>query len=315
MNEIREEPSPVRYDDEVDLGVIFRRLWGGKWLIVGTTLFATVIAVVISMMIPNVYRAEALLASNERERAGGLSALASQYGGLAGLAGINLDVGDPDKVVLGLEVLKSRKFISDFIERHDLLVPLIASRGWDEESGDLIIETNDYDLTAGEWVRDVRPPKKTIPSLQEAYEEFMEILSVSTNKKTGIVTVAVEHHSPILAKQWVDWLVDDLNANIMRQDVLDSELAIAYLNDQIANTSVAELRGLFYQLIEEQTKTLMLAEVTREYLLRTLDPAIVPEVKAKPNRPLLVILFTLLSFLISMMAVLISGYSRDRGAD
>lgn len=305
MTEQLQEQNAAQYDDEIDLRELFRTLWAGKWLISGTTFVAAVIAVIVALMMPNIYRADVLLASNHQEGAGALSALAAQYGGLASLAGINLNVGKADKTVLGLEVLKSRKFISKFIERHELLVPLIAAHGWDTETGDLKIDADDYDVTAKRWVRDVSPPKKTIPSLQEAYEEFMEILTVSTDKKSGLVTVAVEFYSPTMAKQWVDWLVDDLNAFIMQQDVTEAEQAIEYLNGQIANTSLAELQNVFFRLIEEQTKTVMLAAVSNEYLLKTLDPAIAPEEKARPKRALIAILGTLLGGMLGVMVVFV----------
>ena len=100
-------------------------------------------------------------------------------------------------------------------------------------------------------VREVRPPKKTIPSLQEAYEEFSEeVFSVRQDKKTGFVTLAVEHYSSTTAKQWVDWLVEDINSTIMKQDVEEAEQAIAYLNKQIEATSLAELHVVFFRLIE-----------------------------------------------------------------
>ena len=294
MNDSPQTQPPVTYDDEIDLRELFRSLWAGKWLISGITFVAAVIAVIVALMMPNIYRAEALLAPNSQDGAGGLSALAAQYGGLASLAGINLGGGSADKVALGLEILKSRKFISEFIERHDILVPLMAVDGWDEETGDLNIDADAYDVTAKRWIRDVSPPKKQIPSTQEAYRVFIKKFSVSQDTKSGFVNVEVEHYSPTVAKQWVDWLVDDLNAFIMQQDVTEAEEAIEYLNKQIANTSLAELQNVFFRLIEEQTKTVMLAKVSDEYLLKTLDPAVAPELKAKPMRTLIVILVTML---------------------
>ena len=112
MNESQQTQPPVPYDDEIDLRELFRVLWAGKWLIVGITFAVTLIAIIVSLMLPNIYRAEALLAPNDQDRAGGLSALAAQYGGLASLAGIDLSSGSNDKTALGLEILKSRKFIS-----------------------------------------------------------------------------------------------------------------------------------------------------------------------------------------------------------
>jgi uncharacterized protein involved in exopolysaccharide biosynthesis len=304
MNESQQIQTSAPYDDEIDLRELFRVLWAGKWLIGGITFAAAVIAVVIALVLPNIYRAEALLAPNDPEASGGLSALAAQYGGLASLAGINLGGGQADETALGLEILESRKFISKFIERHDILVPLMAARGWNSATGDLKIDPDDYDEAKGNWVRDVSPPRKTIPSLQEAYREFTSIMSVSQDKKTGFVTLSVENYSPALAKQWVDWLIEDLNSTIMAQDVAEAEQAIDYLRDQIESTSIADLRVVFSRLIEEQTKTIMLAKVSPEYMLRTVDPAIAPELKAKPKRPAIVFLGLFLGVLTGIIVAL-----------
>ena len=313
MNESPQTLPPASYDDEIDLRELFRVLWAGKWLIGGITLAAAAIAVIIALMLPNIYRAEALLAPNDQEGAGGLSALAGQYAGLASLAGIDLSAGSSDKTALGLEILKSRKFISEFIDRHDLLVPLIAAKRWDPDSGQLIIDTDDYDTAAEKWIRNARPPKETIPSLQEAYDEFMDILSVNQDKQSGMVTVAVDHYSPVVARNWVDWLIEDINSSIMRRDLADAEQAIEYLNKQIESTSLSELQNVFFSLIEEQTKTIMLAKVTDEYLLRTIDPAVISEEKSEPHRLLIATLGGVFGLLMGGLLALVSqGYQRLR---
>ena len=115
MNESQQTSPLASYDDEIDLRELFGVLWAGKWLIAGITSAATVIAVIVALILPNIYRAEALLAPNDQEGARGLSALAAQYSGLASLAGINIGSGAGDKTALGLEILQSRKLISEFI--------------------------------------------------------------------------------------------------------------------------------------------------------------------------------------------------------
>ena len=304
MSESQQSLSPNSDDDGLYLRELLGVIWEGKWLIGGITFVSTAIAVVVALVLPNIYRADALLAPNEQDGAAGLSSLAAQYGGLASLAGIDIGSGSNDKTASGLEILKSRKFITEFIERHEILVPLMAAKGWDSETGELVIDSDDYDLVAGKWIRDVRPPKKTIPSLQEAYEEFMDIFTVSQDKKTNFVTVSIEHYSPMIAKEWVDWLVDDLNSTIMLQEIAEAEQAIEYLNEQIDNTSLAQMQNVFFSLIEEQTKTVMLAKVSNEYLLKTLDPAMVPEKKAKPNRALIVVISTMMGFFLVAIGVL-----------
>ena len=312
MTDAEQDREVTRYDDEIDVRELFRVLWAGKWLISGITFVAAVASLFVALMLPNIYRAEALLAPNQSEGAGGLGALAAQYGGLASLAGIDLAAGKTDKTALGLEVLRSRKFISEFVGRHDLLVPLIAAKGWDAVTGELEIDPQAYDVAGKKWVRKVGPPKKVIPSDQEAFEIFSGIFSVNHDKKSGFVTVAVEHFSPTVAKQWVDWLVEDLNSEIMGQDVAEAEQAIEYLNKQIASTSLAELQNVFFRLIEEQTKTVMLAKISSEYLLKTLDPAVAPEKKDKPKRALIAVLGTLLGGFLGIVIVLVrSSLSKE----
>jgi len=272
-------------------------------LIAGVTVAGTTLAVAVALLMPNIYRADTLLAPNEDQTGGGLSALAEQYGGLAALAGVDLTGKSDEKTTLGLAVLRSRKFISDFVERHDILVPLIAAKGWDRETGELIIDPDDYDVESKAWVRKVWYPRKVVPSMQEAYEKFIEdVLTVGQNSKTGYVTISVEHYSPYIAQQWVTWLVEDINETIMRKDVREAEQAIEYLNQQIKATSLAELKSVFSRLIEDQTKTIMLAAVTDEYLFKTVDPAVAPEKKTRPKRALIVILGAFVSAFLAILA-------------
>ncbi|TOP21050.1 LPS O-antigen length regulator, partial [Vibrio parahaemolyticus] len=70
-------------------------------------------------------------------------------------------------------------------------------------------------------------------------------------------------------------------------------------------TSVAEMQSTFYKLIEEQTKSLMLAEVQEEFVFKVVDPAVVPEVKVKPSRALICIGGTLFGFIIGLSVVFI----------
>jgi LPS O-antigen subunit length determinant protein (WzzB/FepE family) len=88
----------------------------------------------------------------------------------------------------------------------------------------------------------------------------------------------------------------------MEQDVAEAEQSIAYLDEQIENTSLAEMRSVFFRLIEDQTRTIVLAKISNEYLFKTIDPAIVPEKKDSPKRSLMVIFATLFGGLLGMIA-------------
>ena len=139
----------------------------------------------------------------------------------------------------------------------------------------------------------------------------MDILGVSEDKQTGYVTVSIDHQSPVVAAQWVNWLVEDVNAAVKAQDVSEAEKSIEYLKQQVANTSLADLQAVFFELIQSQTEPVMLAEVRPEYVFNTIDPAVVPEEKSKPSRALICVLGTLLGGMLGVVIVLIRHYARS----
>ncbi|MDB2586005.1 Wzz/FepE/Etk N-terminal domain-containing protein [Luminiphilus sp.] len=307
-------PSPYP-DDEIDLKELFMVLWSGKWLISAVTGLAAVISVVVALSLPNIYTASALLAPAESS-GGGLSGLMKQYGGLASLAGVSLPGGEEgSRAQLGMQLMKSRSFIGDFVERHDILPELMAVESWDAGSDDLVFDSVVYDAASKTWVRDVEPPKLPAPSTQEAHKAFLELLGISQDKQTGYVTISIEHHSPTVAAQWVNWLVEDINAVVKAQDVDEATKSIKYLTQQIANTSLADLQAMFFELIQSQTETVMLAEVRPEYVFKTIDPAVVPEEKSKPSPALICVLGTLLGGMLGVVIVLIRHYARSEAAD
>ena len=291
-------------DDEIDLKELFIALWAGKLWIISTTFVASVIAIAVAISMPNIYRSEALLAPVSSE-SGGLGGLASQFGGLASLAGVSLPGGGGgDKTTLGLEVIKSRQFFSTFMEKYDVLLPLMAAENWDPITNTLVIDPEIYDVDNNIWVRDPKSQRKIEPSVQEAHEEFLEILSIAQDKETGFISLSVEHYSPYVAKKWVDKLVVEINETIRAQEVSQAERSISYLQEQIKGTQLAELQAGFFEMIQSQTETIMLANATPEYLFKTVDPAIVSELKAKPTRSLICIMGALLGFILGVFLVL-----------
>ena len=296
--------------DEIDLAELLRAIWAGKFTIIIISMIFSVASVFFALSKPDIYKASAILAPASSEGgAGGLGALAG-LGGLASMAGINLGGGGGDKTALALEILKSRSFIENFINKHDLVVPLMASKKWDMASDTLILNEEIYDKTADRWIREVKAPKKPEPSSWEAYTEFLQLVTVSQDKTTSMVNIDIDFYSPTLAKQWLTWLVEDINEYMREQDQVEAKASIDYLTNQLGNIKVTTMETVFYQLIEEQTKNMMLTMVKKEYVLKTIDPAQVPDTKAKPKRALIVVLGTMLGGMLSVLIVLIRYFSR-----
>lgn len=297
-------PGDLNPYNEIDLRALLTVLWLGRGLISVITVVATAISVAVALSLPNIYTASALLIPAERASSGA-SSLIKQYGGLATLAGISLPSGsEGSRTDLGMQLMTSRAFIADFVARRDVLPELMAVESWDWRSGEIIFNPDLYDVASEMWVREVDPPKQAKPSAQEAHDAFLKMLNVSEDEQTGYVTVSVDHESPVVAARWVTWLVEDVNLVVKAQDVAEAEDSIAYLKQQVDNTSLADLQALFFELIQSQMETVMLAKVRPEYVFKTIDPAVVPEEKSKPRRLLICALGILVGGILGIALVI-----------
>lgn len=292
-------------EDEINLRELFGALWKGKWWIIGVTALFAIASVFIALSLPNEYKAVAIVAPASESGSGGLNGLAGQLGGLAGLAGVSLGSSETTEDTIAMEVLKTWDFVDRFIKRHELQVAVFAAEGWDKSKNELIIDDELYDVSKKKWVRDVSEGEKVEPSSWELYKVFRENISIAKNKDTGLITIGYVHYSPEYAKNITEWLIEDINLQLKTRALNDATKNIDYLESQIKRTSLSEMQKVFYSLIEEQTKTKMLADVSDQYVFKYISSPRVPEEKVKPKRSLIVAAITMLGLFLSMAMILI----------
>ena len=301
--------TPQPYDDEIDLRELFSVLWAGKKLIVAVTAIFAVVSVIYALSLANQYKASAVV-SPAHSGGSSLGAMAGQLGGLASLAGINIGSGESNETQEALEIMQSWGFIEAFIQTHALQVPVYAATGWDKGSNSLKLNDDLYDAASKRWlIEDDASGENRAPSSWELYESFKSRVAVSQDKTSGLINVSVEYYSPQIAKQWVDLFIRTINDYMRARKLEQVNRNIEYLTVQIEKTAIADMREVFYQLIEEQTKSKMLAEASPEYAFVTVSRAMVPEEKSQPKRALLCILGTLLGGMLSVLWVLVRRYA------
>ncbi len=290
--------KPLISDDEIDLFLLIKELWGKKVFIISLTTIAAILSVLYSLSIPNVYRSQALLAPADAQSQG----ISSSLGGLssiAGLAGISLPGTTDAKKQEALAILNSYQFIEEFINKHDLVVPIMASVGWDKESNKLIFNEKLYDVERKIWLK--KNDKYLKPSMQETVRNYRQMVSSSTDKRTGYTQISADTFSPSVSKDWVEWLIADLNKYIMDADVQRAKNSLVYLNSQINLTAIPELKLVMAQLIKTEQQTIMLSQSSPEYVFKILDKPIIPELKLKPKRAIICIVGTITGFIITLL--------------
>ena len=302
--------NDTQYDDDIDLRELFGVLWAGSRKIIAITVVFAFVSVIYALLVPNQYKATALLAPAQSDSSD-LSGALGQLGGLASLAGVDIGGGDSSEAQMAQEIMKSWSFIDVFIAENNISVEVYAAEGWSRGSNELQIDDDIYDAETKTWlVENDNTGEVGPPSSWVLFQAFSERLVVSENKKSGLVSVSIEYYSPQIAKQWLDMYVAAINAHMQQRQMEKVTNNINYLQAQIENTSIAEMREVFYTIIAEQTKNKMLAEASPEYAFVAVSPSMVPEEKSQPERAFICIIGTLLGGILSVLLVLVMHYAR-----
>ena len=294
------------FEDDIDVAVLISIFWKNKLTILIITFLVSLAGVAWSLSLPNTYTSSAVLAP---ANSSSLSSISSQYSGLASIAGISLpSSGETDKVALGLETLRSFYFFEEFVEKHDLLITLVAAKGWNKDSNTLIIDEDIYDVKNNKWVSDIEYSVNGKPSHQYSHREFLKNLSISKEKLTGFVTISYEHLSPFISMKVIDLLISDINEIERVDDIAQAKRSIKFLEKEIKGSQLAEVRTGLHALIQKQIETVMLANATPEYLFKIASPPISPEIKTGPKRSIICILAFFMGLFLSFSLVLLRQY-------
>ena len=312
MEETYSNKHPNDFDDEIDLRELFYVLLEGKWIIVSLTAFVSIIGVIYSLHLPNIYKSKAMLVPVNSSS--GISGALGSYSGLAGLAGISLPSGgDEGNSAKAIQKISSLSFFENNILTNIYLPDLMAVKSWNSKTNTLTFDDSIYDSNSNTWIRDYSYPQQQIPSAQESFEVFKTAhLSLSEDKKSGFITLSIKHQSPFIAKQWVELVINEVNAFYRQKDKSESEKAVSYLNQQISITGLSEIKQVIAQLLQEETKTLTLIEANQYYVFDYIDPPAVMEKKSEPKRALICILSALLGGMLSVLLVLIRHYAFNK---
>ena len=309
MQEISNNKHSNNFDDEIDLRELFFILAKGKRVISYATVFVVIIGIIYSLFLPNLYESEALLAPVD-ESSSLMSGALNQYSGLAGLAGIALSTADTSSNhKKAIELISSLNFFENNILPNIFLPDLMAVKFWDDEKNKIIYDDSIFQEISNTWVRDFSYPQKLIPSAQESFEVFIDDnLSISEDKKTGYIVLSIKHQSPQLAKQWVTIIFEEVNSFYRQKDKAQSERAVTFLNKQLIENNLSEIKKVTASLLEKEIQKLALVEANKDYVFEYVYPPSVMEKKSEPNRFLIFILSLILGLLSGIIIVLLRHY-------
>lgn len=308
MQEKTNNPNLNSKLEGISIEELFKILWQSKWVIISITAFISLLAVVISLNLPNIYQSKAVLA--QVDSGSDISSALNSYSSIASIAGINLGSGgSKSNSIKAIETFKSLSFFEKYILPNIFLPDLMAVESWNSNANRLTYDQDIYDTTTNTWVRDFAYPKKSKPSAQESYKVFIsKHLKLSQDSRTSFVYISINHQSPFIAKEWLELIISQINSFFREKEKLESNKVIAYLNEQITMTNFSEIKLSISQLLQEEIKKQSLIEAKQNYVFDYIDPPAVMEKKSEPNRTLIVILSCIFGVFISVFYLIIKYY-------
>jgi uncharacterized protein involved in exopolysaccharide biosynthesis len=259
----------------IDLIVTWIVLKRYKVFIALCTVACVLGASIYAFMATPMFRAEAAITEAHDSNLQGNAPIAGQLGGIASLAGLALGVGGGQGRE-ALATLKSRRLAELFITRYGLKDRLLAR---------------------------TRGPR----TMWHAVALFRkDVLNVDEDRKTGVTTISMYWTSPTEAAQWANDYIALSNEVMRNRAADDARRNIDYLTNQLRQTASVEVQRALNNLVESETKTLMLAG-RADYAFATIDPAVPPELKASPKR-VIIILVALVAGLFAGLLIAIARY-------
>ncbi|MET4702345.1 uncharacterized protein involved in exopolysaccharide biosynthesis [Constrictibacter sp. MBR-5] len=303
-------------DGELRLIDLWRILSRGRLVIFLCSFIAAVVAVGVALSMDNVYRGQVVLAPAPEETtpggaSGGALASVAEIAGfrIPGKAGVS-------KADEAIAVMRSRRFTEDFIRREGLLPILLPER--DEPPGLLsrtlngiasLIRSIGGNAGADDAERNEADRQRRM--VWDAYKVFDQIRQIEVDKLVGLVTLRVDWTDPVLAAEWANKLVSYINRESRARDIEAAQKNIAYLQEQVDVTVDTERRRLLFNLIEGETRRIMLANSRDEFAFRIIDPAVVPQEKTRPRRAMIAVVGLMGGFILGVFIVIVRHAMRD----
>ena len=317
MSEETKQSAPINVvtenEDEIDLLELARTIWKGKKLIIWIAVIVTLATAAYSLSLTNIYTAQAVLKPVSSKDGGGrISSLASQFGGLANMAGIGMPSASSAAELVSL--LKSNVLKKNMIEKYNLL-PVLFPKQWDEEKKAWKKTSGGFSLNPLALISKLRPtdpsaPKKDpgAPDMWDGIRALDGYVSINYNLKEDVITITVNYHDPEMAASIANDFIISLNDYMSSEAKRIANINKEYLEKQLRETNDSFIQQKIYNLIADKIEITMMAEVKEDFAFKILDPPMAPDQKSKPKRAQMVVIAFVVSLFLGVFVVLFREY-------
>lgn len=297
-------------EDEIDLRELFNTILKSKFKIMAITFVITSFAILYALSIPNSYKSSIILAPQEESKGslGGLGALAGLAG--VGLGGSGMDVHNSMSTILG-----DNSFQQMVVEKHNLIEKL------DPKNTDknLVFALNSravYDFLKS----DSKEEEEAISEEEAMFntiKDLKTIVSLSSDKDSGALTMGVELQDRFLAKEILEIYLKETTAYLRILDMKDINEKLEYYKDELSKINDIELKVQISQLMSSLIQKKVLSSASEYYNVKIMTKPQVAYIKdkSKPKRALIVVVSFVTSIILSIFIVFFLEFIRQDEKD
>ena len=283
--------------DEIDIKEIFTVLWDKKFFIFFLVSLFTFGSIIYALTAPKIWVSDTVIALSSKEGQGRSSSNALGMATMAGLA-VSGGTGVDKKAQLVMTSIHSRDFIKHIMSLPNTLPELMATESYDESEQTSNFNSSIYNIENNEWVQG-KPPFYLIQTeYNNAVSSFYDPLG------TGFIYISVKHRSPVFAQKFLNLLILEINNLLRAQDLFEAEASLEYLYDQLNKVTQSEVLESITQLIENQLRTKMIANIRDDYAIYAVDTPHLPELRFSPQRTKIVFFGIIMGLIVSIITVL-----------
>lgn len=289
MAELMKKDLNEVYEDEIDLKELLNTVLKHKFKIILFSFFVTLLTLIYVLSIPNSYKSYVVLSpqSSSSKVSGGLSSLAS-------LAGVNLGGGDSkDPSIMLSTTLDDYNFNKYVIKKYNLLDILDKKENLVFAFG---IDSIYNFLNTGQ-------NKKM--QMHSAISKLKTVLSISSDKKTGMINLNAELNDRFLAKKLVDIYLIEMIYKIRQFDMKEIENQIKYYKKELSLSYDVSLKEQLSKSLSALYQKKVFSQANEYYLVSKVIDSRVAHIKekTKPKRALILVVSFVSSLILGIFLV------------
>jgi len=291
-------------------------VWRRKAVVAGIVIAGSIIAIAVSFVTPDIYRAGAVITpvkSQDASMGGGSSTLSQQFGGLAGIT--LPDSGSTAEIIslLGSNILREK------VLKRDGVMQMIFAERWDADKKEWRGGGRSSSLLdRGKSLLRPSPSAAAAsgdglaPTVWEGIRKLKDMVSVVQSARENTITISADSLRPETSAKMVGFILDTLNEHMSAEAQRVARINRAYLEAQLNSAPDPIIRQKIYGLVARQIEMDMMSEVKENFAFKVIDPPMVPDQRISPRRSRMVVAGVAASLIVGLFAAFLLDFALRR---